>query len=260
MGKQKKHWTEEMFVEKSDLWLYLMDLGWKNAPRIARQIRKVLKKYRITKGRILEIGCGNGRITTNLAKLGFNTVGVDISPVYIEDAKKKAARLGVTPRFLQGDIRKIDRLVRGKFDVVISIWTSLGYYDQRTDQALFKKVAGLLKKKGVFLILVTMSRERLLDIFNERIFQDNDRFVVLDEHVIEWARSITHNKWVFYRKKGKDLMYEDEITFTLHIYSIPEYVDMAESAGMALKDAFHSILTLEPTRSYSPANLVFQKK
>jgi D-alanine-D-alanine ligase len=260
MAKRSKHWTKEMFLEKPDLWFCLMNRGWKIAPRIARQIRKVLKSCRITKGRVLELGCGNGRITTNLAKLGFDTVGVDISPRYIEDAKKRAARMGVKPRFVQGDFRRIDSLIRGKFDTIVSIWTSLGFYDQRTDQALFKKVAGMLKKNGVFLILFTMSRERLLDIFNERVFQENDRYIVLDEHSLEWGRSVTHNRWVFYRKKGRDLIYENEIAFSLRVYAIPEFVHMAENAGMVLKDAYHSIVTLEPVRVNSPANLVFQKK
>lgn len=248
-----------MFIEKPDLWFSSMNQAWKQGSKITSQIKKVLKRYRITKGKLLELGCGNGRISINMAKRGFDVTGVDISEKYLENAVERAARARTDVRFIHGDYRKIDKLVRGKFDVVISIWTSLGFYDQHTDQALFKKVAHLLKKKGVFLILLTMSRERLLAIFNERVYQENKRFVVLDEHSFEWARSITHNRWVFYKKKGKDLIYEDEVSFTLRIYAIPEYVTMAENTGMVLKDAFNSIFTLDPVRKDSPANLVFQK-
>jgi len=232
---------------------------WNIAPKIARQIRKLLKRYGVVKGRVLELGCGNGRITSNLAKLGFSTVGVDISPLYIEDAKKRAVRMGVKPLFFQGDIRKIDRIVRGKFDVAISIWTSLGFYDVRTDEILFKKVARLLRKNGLFFILFTMSRERLNSIFCQHLYDESEKYIVLNKNVYDKEHSIIRNTWTYFKKVDKNLMYEDEFSFCLHIYAIPDFVRMAENAGMILKDAFHSLMTLEPLRNDSPANLIFQK-
>lgn len=248
-----------MFVDKADLWLANMNEAWKHAPGITRQIKKVLKKHGIQKGKILELGCGNGRVSINLARLGYNVTGVDISLRYIRDAQARAARARVRIRFVQGDHRYIEKHVRGTFDAVISIWTSLGFYDQRTDQRLFFKVARLLKKKGVFLILVTMSRERLLSIFNTKLYHDSGPYVVLNDNTMDRNRSIIHNRWIFYKRKGRDLVYEDELAFSLRIYAIPEFVAMAEKAGMEFREAFHSIVTLEPARSDSPANLVFQK-
>lgn len=260
MGKRKKHWTQTMFIDKASIWLHWMNLGWKSAPKIVRQIKKVLKNYNITKGKILELGCGNGRITINLAKHGFDATGVDISPYYIEDAKKKATQLKVKAHFVHGDIRRINKVVRGKFDVAISIWTSLGFYDQHTDEELFKKVACLLKRNGIFLILFTMSRERLLSIFNTSLYQESDTYIVLNNNAYESSRSVSHNKWIFYKKVNKDLIYEDEVAFDLRIYAIPEFVAMAEKAGLAFRESFQSLLTLEPARYDSPANLVFQKR
>jgi len=248
-----------MFIDKADLWFSSMNEAWNEGPKITRQIKQVLKRYDITGGKVLELGCGNGRISINMAKRGFNVTGVDISKQYLEAAQKKAKRARIKARFIHGDYRKIDKLIHDKFDLVISIWTSLGFYDQRTDQRLFRKVAGLLKKKGIFLILLTMSRERLMAIFNTMIYHQSDKYVILNENTMDNARSVTHNKWIFYRKVGNDLIYEDEVAFTLRIYAIPEFVEMAQKAGMEFRDAFQSIMTLEPARKDSPANLVFQK-
>jgi SAM-dependent methyltransferase len=259
MKKNRKHWTKTMFVDKAGLFHANMNQAWKNAPKITRQIKKVLGKYNKLKGRILELGCGNGRISINLAKMGYSVTGVDISKHYLADARARAARARAKTLFVHGDFRRIDTLVHGKFDAVISIWTSLGFYDQRTDQLMFKKVAQLLKKKGLFLILMTMSRERILNIFNRNLFHECNKYIILNENSIDQARSIIYNRWRYYRKVKKNLIYDDEIAFTLRVYAIPEYVAMAENAGMEFREAFQSILTLEPPRSDSPANLVFQK-
>ncbi|OPX18246.1 hypothetical protein BXT86_02255 [candidate division WOR-3 bacterium 4484_100] len=248
-----------MFVDKAELWLYWMNKKWKNAPRIARQIKKILKRYGISKGRVLELGCGNGRITIYLARQGFEATGVDISQLYIDDARKRADRMKVMAHFIRGDIRRIDRLVHRKFDVVISIWTSLGYYTRQTDEQIFKKVSKLLNKDGLFLVLNTMSREWLLKRFSPAFFEETDRYIKLNRNTFDRLHSVLHNKWMTYRKEGQDLIYEDEIEFDLRIYALCELVEMAEKAGLHLKEAYDSILTLEPAKSDSPANLVFQK-
>ncbi len=84
-----KHWTEELFIKKGKLWLEVMNHLWGTGKRDANNIVKMLKEHGIKKGKILKIGCGNGRICIPLAKKGFDVTGIDISPLYIEDAAKK---------------------------------------------------------------------------------------------------------------------------------------------------------------------------
>lgn len=249
-----------MFIDKAKLWLHWMDKNWKQAPKAVRNIKTMLKKYNITKGKCLELGCGNGRISINMAKQGFDVTGVDISELYIKEARKKAARMRVKANFMKGDLRKMEKIVHGKFDVVISIWTSIGFYDRKTDEMIFKKVARLLKKNGVFMILNTMSRERLLNIFCPSMYEETEKYVKLNRITYDKMRSIIYNKWEFYEKVNKDLLYVDEYDFSLRVYSLPELVDMAEKAGLVFKDAYHSLLSMQPVQADSAANIVFQKK
>ncbi len=259
MKKRMKHWTELMYIDNARRWVHWMNKGAKAAPRIARQIKKVLKKHGIGEGRILELGCGNGRIAINMAKLGFHVTGVDISRFFLDEARKRAARRRLRAHFVQGDIRRIGRAVRGKFDVAISIWTSLGYYDKPTDERIFRQVGQLLRKKGLFLILFTMSRERLLGILNACGVEETGKYLSINKNTYDSHHSILNNRWAFYRKVGKDLVYEDEVDCRLRIYALHEFVEMAEKAGFGFKDAYDSIMTLEPARPNSVANLVFEK-
>lgn len=48
--------------------------------KLALNFIKLLRKCRITKGKILEIGCGNGRDSFFFAGQGFDVTGIDIAP------------------------------------------------------------------------------------------------------------------------------------------------------------------------------------
>jgi len=113
-----KHWTQELFIEKSKLWLEVMNHLWDTGKRDTKNILKMLKEHGVKSGKVLEIGCGNGRICIPLAKKGFDVTGIDISPIYIEDAKKKARKHKVKAKFIIGDMRNLPRIFKKeKFDI-----------------------------------------------------------------------------------------------------------------------------------------------
>lgn len=256
-----KHWTEKFFVRKPKFWLHFLDRGWKRSGATVRAITKILKKHGITKGRFLEVACGNGRICIPMAKKGFKVTGVDIGSLYIEDAKKRADRNRVSVDFMQGDMRKLGRKVHGKFDIVLSVWTSIGYYGKKTDEKLFQSIARLMKRRGLFLILNTMSQEYLTNHYCTNLFNETNRYVVLHkDNEFDRFHSVNKEKWVFYEKTGKDLKYVDELGLSLRIYSLAEMVEMAERAGLRFVEAYDNIKTLAPARPDSVLNLVFQKK
>ena len=73
-----------------------------------------------SKGPVLELGCGTGRIAIPIAQAGIEIVGMDDSEAMLEVASRKAARLGnLLPylNFIEGDMRSFD-LAR-KFELVI---------------------------------------------------------------------------------------------------------------------------------------------
>lgn len=61
-------------------------------------------KYFPKDGRILDIGCGAGRTTFGLYKLGYkNIIGVDLTPSMIEEARKNSKKMGIDIGFEIGD-------------------------------------------------------------------------------------------------------------------------------------------------------------
>jgi SAM-dependent methyltransferase len=57
--------------------------------------------------RILDVGCGTGRHSIGLAKLGFQITGIDISSGMLAEARKSAAEAGVDVHWIQADVKKM---------------------------------------------------------------------------------------------------------------------------------------------------------
>lgn len=55
-------------------------------------------------GPALDLGCGTGRWSVELAERGWQVVGVDVVPRAIEDARRRAQETGVHAAFFEGDV------------------------------------------------------------------------------------------------------------------------------------------------------------
>lgn len=73
--------------------------------------------------RVLDVGCGPGRHSLELARRGHRVTGVDISDVFIELAEGAAVDEGLADRtrFVRADARRLAALDLGTFDLVISL-------------------------------------------------------------------------------------------------------------------------------------------
>ncbi len=72
---------------------------------------------RVPAGRAVTLGCGVGRESIALARLGFDVTGVDFSPTAIDRARKMADRAGVTVRFVVDDLTDLTEIT-GTFDLI----------------------------------------------------------------------------------------------------------------------------------------------
>jgi D-alanine-D-alanine ligase len=105
---------------------------------------------------ILDLCCGQGRHTLELARRGFqNVFGIDSSSYLIQRAKKQAKRENVFANFREGDARSIPYL-SDVFDNVLILGNSFGYFESKEDDLrVLKGVLRTLKPKGKVLIDVS---------------------------------------------------------------------------------------------------------
>ncbi|MCI0471490.1 MAG: class I SAM-dependent methyltransferase, partial [Candidatus Aminicenantes bacterium] len=80
---------------------------------------------------ILDLGCGEGRYTPFFKNRGCRIYGMDLSGTLLRNAKTKYPRLDL----VLGDMRDIPFLP-GKFDLILSLFTSFGYFERDEENRL----------------------------------------------------------------------------------------------------------------------------
>lgn len=115
----------------------------------AQTIDRLLKKYVGNVESIINLGCGTGMHDTELAKLGYQCKGIDISPFMIDIARENAAKLQdcSVMDFETADVRNYETEVR--YDAVISLFHVMSYQNSNDDiLSTFKTARKLLKNTG----------------------------------------------------------------------------------------------------------------
>lgn len=180
---------------------------------------------------ILDLGCGLGRHSLELARRGFSVVGVDRTRTYLEKARNKAKAEGLTVDFVQEDMRSFCR--PKAFDVVVSFFTSFGYFeDADDDKKVVTNVYRSLKDRGMFLIDI-MGKEILARIFRQRDWHQVDDITVLQEHKICRDWTWIENRWIMI-KDGK----MEEYTVSHRIYSAVELTALLTGCGFSATDVY----------------------
>jgi SAM-dependent methyltransferase len=98
---------------------------------------------------ILDLACGHGRHSIELAKQGFeHMTGLDLSTAAIEQAR--ASAVGTTAQFVLADMLTLN--YDQEFDAVISFFNSVFYWDDQTHLGIFQGIYRALKPGGRFLL------------------------------------------------------------------------------------------------------------
>ena len=99
------------------------------------------------RARILDAGCGPGRVGGRLHALGHRVVGVDIDPTLVAAAEEDHPG----PRWIVGDLAEVDLRSVGaesEFDVVVSAGNVMTFVERRSRRAVLANLARMLADDG----------------------------------------------------------------------------------------------------------------
>lgn len=257
-----KDWVNRLFVERSDLFLRLLNQKWLKTEELTNGIVKVLHDFAITSGDLLDLCCGNGRVSIFMAKKGFKSTGIDISKAFLEDARKKAQKHEVSNlvTFLEGDVRKLKEVVHQKyskpFDVVVNAWTSVGFYNEEDDLSIFWQARELSREGAILFVAETVHTEYLSIKFAPTSYTELGQFVMLENRKYDPIISQASTSWVFYNKREQDLEFIDKVEITQHIYSLSELSSLLRKAGWDTIATYGDLSTLQPMSPLTHMNIV----
>jgi len=190
--------------------------------------------------KILDIFCATGRIAVPLATRGYKVVGIDLSPHYIEEARRNAKRRGVSERavFIQGDMREIETLLQERdFDAAIWLWASMGYYDENDDEEILR-LARLYVKGGGVIVLDTPNRDVVLKEYEPTVVEKIGRYLYIYHHRFNPYTSRLQTRWDVYKVGRKVLRLIASIPVDTRLYSLHELVRMLERTGWEVEAVY----------------------
>jgi D-alanine-D-alanine ligase len=150
--------------------------------------------------KILDLCCGQGRVSLELARRGFNNVeGVDRSHYLIQKGKAQAKKETLSIKFREGDARKL-RYAADTFDVVMILGNSFGYFETvEDDMRVVKEIFRVLKPWGKVLIDVTDGeylrkkfQPRSWEWIDKKFFVCRERSLSLDKQRLISREVVTH--------------------------------------------------------------------
>jgi D-alanine-D-alanine ligase len=128
--------------------------------RTAKEIDFILSIIDIKPGGwILDIGCGAGRHSLELARRGFNVLGIDPSEVMIASARERSAGESMKPGYLQ--MKGEDIRWENEFDAAICLFTTLGQVNDQEDNHQLLNNAAQSLRPGGYIILEIPQRDWL---------------------------------------------------------------------------------------------------
>lgn len=177
---------------------------------------------------MLDIGCGKGRHSVQLASKGFNVTGIDLSERSIAVAKK---RENDHLHFYVHDMRLPFYI--NYFDYAFNFFTSFGYFDtEREHNNAMRTIAQSLKGDGIFVI------DYLNIHYEENHLQIKSQLRInnVDYYLTKW-----YNENYFYKK----IIVDDKQTGTVAKYqekvakfSLGDFIDMLSYQQMQVQEVF----------------------
>ncbi|MBI4318351.1 MAG: class I SAM-dependent methyltransferase [Chloroflexi bacterium] len=134
--------------------------------------------------RLLDVPCGNGRHSIEMAARGYAMTGVDITDELIHEGQGKAAAAGLSVDWSLGDMRKLR--FDSEFDGAFCLGNSFGYLDDRGNRAFLAGVSRGLRPGARFVLDTAMAAESILPGLPEREWLwVGDILVLIQNHY--WA-------------------------------------------------------------------------
>jgi 2-polyprenyl-3-methyl-5-hydroxy-6-metoxy-1,4-benzoquinol methylase len=200
------------------------------------EIDRVLGMLRPEDGaRVLDLACGTGRHSIELARRGFSVLGVDIATDLLEVAEADGSSVdGVS--FLQADLREL--AFDSEFDVVLNLNDgAIGYFEtEEENHRTFEVIAAALRPGGSNLLQLPNVLYAETHLPQKTWIAGSGMVELIDHHWEPRTRYLEGSTMPIL--VGEMFEGVAPIPFRQRLYSVDELTEIYESVGMELAGVF----------------------
>jgi SAM-dependent methyltransferase len=204
--------------------------------------------------RILDVPCGQGRHAHLFAEAGFDVDGLDYSKVLLDKARARGT--GRNLRYTRGDMRRLPSRWTGRFDAVLNLFTSFGFFTEPADdRRVIAEFARVLAPGGV-LVWYGGNRDGVMARFLDRDWwQTKDGTLIAQERSFDSLSGVlsVHTVWSGKRRQG-------ERDHRIRLYTPTRLAELCADAGLIVEAAYDGLADRPVTRRSSEMLLVARKE
>lgn len=212
----------------------------------AAYFNEIIMRFKTTNGGILlDLACGTGSISEEMAKLGYDVIGVDYSDEMLGIALDKKFEIGLNIQYLCQDMRKLD--LYGSMDVTICALDSINHLNSINDvRKVFQNVALFSEPDGIFIFDVnTLFKHRNILANNTFTYETDRVFCVWENTLLPETDEIKINL-EFFELQDNGLYSRSSDSFSEKAYSEENIEELLSECGFELLGKFGDDTFLPP--------------
>ncbi|WP_394233030.1 class I SAM-dependent DNA methyltransferase [Niallia oryzisoli] len=209
-------------------------------------IKRQAETYGIAGKKLLDLACGTGELTIQLADEGYDVTGVDLSGDMLAVAKEKADKRGHSLFFAEQDMSELEGL--GQFDIIGIFCDSLNYLQtEREVVQTFERVLHHVKPEGLFLFDVhSVYKINTLFIDQTYAYNGEDVSYIWQCFEGEYPNSVEHELTFFHLDTHTNQYNRYDELHLQRTYAIEQYEKWLSMTGFELLDVTADFLHSNP--------------
>lgn len=207
---------------------------------------QILKQYQEKAGLLLDLACGTGSLSLELAALGYDVIGVDGSSDMLSVALQKAAEQGRDVLFLCQDMTRLD--LYGTIDAAVCALDSINHLtDPRRVQRVFSKVSLFLNPGGIFVFDVNSPYKHRQVLGNNTFVYDEEKVFCVWQNALEEETDTVTIRLDFFEKEEDGSYRRSGEEFRERAYGDEDLRRMLDIAGFQVEALYEGDSFRPPT-------------
>ena len=202
--------------------------------------------------RILDVPCGQGRHTHLLAEAGYKVQGLDYSRDLLNVARKRGT--GPNLGYRHGDMRHLPKDWTRRFDAVLNLFTSFGFFAHPADDSRVVKEFARVLKPGGFLIWHGASRDGVMSRFLARDWWTSGTTMFAQEREFDPLSGLLTVRSTSTRGKRRTSR-----EHSIRLYTASRLAELFRQNGLVVEQAYDSFSDGPLRRASSEMMLVARK-